>query len=217
MPPVCVSVCPDVRRSGRRRTRRIDNETIVTLLCNSLFLTAGVCPSVAELPSQGFASCSTRNSSFRRRSSQPISWLSADETKPKETKANKTRTKWQKLRKKVHLNAEPKSAVNFKNCLDVCTYHCALVVVHSTAQNSSDNFFPSDNHPCSCVIYWRNGEWPFFTVLHCVHGPSTWVSNTGVIRAFVFEGRVHGRSSTLPVNTTRWHGRVQNDTRVHVP
>ena len=45
----------------------------------------------------GFTSHWTQNSSFRRRSSLPISWLNTEETKPNTTKARNTKTKWSKL------------------------------------------------------------------------------------------------------------------------
>jgi len=50
--------------------------------------------------SQGFTSQSVQNRLFQGCSSQPISWLSIHETKPNTTKANNTRTKWQRTHRK---------------------------------------------------------------------------------------------------------------------
>jgi len=41
----------------------------------------------------------TQNRSLWRPSSQPVYWLSTEETKPNVTKANNTKTKWQKRTK----------------------------------------------------------------------------------------------------------------------
>jgi len=51
----------------------------------------------------------TQNRSFWRRSFQPISWFSTKETKPKTTKANNKKTKWQ--RKNIQ-KAESKPALS---------------------------------------------------------------------------------------------------------
>jgi len=57
---------------------------------------------------QGFTSHLTQNRSFQRRSSQPISWRSIEETKPNTKKANNARTKQFKLNQKNTQNTKPK-------------------------------------------------------------------------------------------------------------
>jgi len=80
---------------------------------------------------------STQSRSFWRRSSQPISLGLV----PKNTtKANNTRTKWQKTRKKQH-----KPTVNRRNwcvCISLCTNEG-----NNSAQNISDylSFYPPEN------------------------------------------------------------------------
>jgi len=47
--------------------------------------------------------------------------------------------KLQKMLVSACTKTKPKPTLIFKKCSYVCVYHCALVV-HNTAQNSSDNF-----------------------------------------------------------------------------
>ena len=66
-----------------------------------------------------------------------------------------------------------KPTVNFKNCSCVCArtpisvHKCRI---YSTAQNSSDSLpsYPSDNHHCSDVVWWRGGD-PTLDTLHEPH------------------------------------------------
>ena len=55
-----------------------------------------------------------------------------------------------------HTKTKPKPTLNFKNCsyVSVC-----IIVVHNTAQNSSDNFpsDPPDNHHSSDDVHWVGG------------------------------------------------------------
>ena len=106
--------------------------------------------------------------SFWRRSSQPISWLSTEETKPNTTKANNKRTKQSKPQQKNTQHAKPKQrhrktkpkpkpTLNFKNCSHVSVYH---YVQSCRAQHNIEQFryLPShhpDNHHCSDVVDWR--------------------------------------------------------------
>jgi len=90
---------------------------------------------------------STKNRSLRRRSSQPISWRSTEETKLNTTKASNTRTKQSKVnQKKTHeilnLNKctktkrKPKPTL-INNCSCVCAYHCAHICLRCTSARSA--------------------------------------------------------------------------------
>jgi len=96
--------------------------------------------------SYGFMSHLTQSSSFQRRSSQPISWHSTEETKSNTTKAYNVKTKQFKLKQKNTQNVKPKQThktkpkptFKFKNCSCVCAYYC-VQMLHIAAKNSSDN------------------------------------------------------------------------------
>ena len=59
---------------------------------------------------------------------------------------------------------QAKPTVSYRNCSQCVCVSLCIIVVHNTAQNSSDNLpcYPPGNHQCSGVIYWRGGEWHNF-------------------------------------------------------
>jgi len=119
------------------------NRKLESLGYRTAFLHAETFTRYGRLIELSFTSHSTQNRSFWRRSPQPISWRSTEETKPNTTKANT---------QKLHLNLK-KTTLNFKNCSHVCVPLCTTVI-HNTAQNSSDDFpsYPPDNHHCSSLL-----------------------------------------------------------------
>jgi len=99
---------------------------------------------LTDWSSWGVTSHSTQNGWFRRRSSQPISWLSTKETKPNTTKKN-TRTKWPpkltwtNTQKTKHIQNTKKYKFNMQKC--VCAYYCAQLSY--TTQHSTEQFWLS--------------------------------------------------------------------------
>jgi len=118
-----------------------------------------------------FTTHSTQNRSFRRRSSQPISCHSTEETKSNTTKAHLHN--WTIIRnnpKKLNLTQincntqynHRKSKSNQQTTVSsvhMCTLHCAQllhIILHRTDLIISPSY-PPDNH-CSDDVYLREGR-----------------------------------------------------------
>ena len=105
----------------------------------------------------------TQNRSFPRRSSQPISWLTTEKINlTQQSKQYKNKTALIKTDRKhiqkANLKANVIQLLTVRTTINVCISLCTIIV-HSTAQNSSDNLpaYPSCNHHSSDVVYWSVG------------------------------------------------------------
>ena len=105
----------------------------------------------------------TQNRSFPRRSSQPISWITTEKINlTQQSKQYKNKTALiktdRKHRQKANLKVNVIQQLTVRTTINVCISLCTIVV-HSKAQNSSDNLpaYPSCNHHSSDVVYWSVG------------------------------------------------------------